>query len=507
MEKFEKSPQCYYGRLCDRLRRTEGGSGMRVKIIRKNFGGVEFGPEMRVLHLGGQSSANVERLKFELPQEWAGCAVTLHIQRQDGTLPTPILLDEEHSAAVGKEFTASPCGSWMLLALGEDGYRALTRPARYDCYETLNTDGDAEISPTQYELFVARVLGYATGAQESAKEARNAAAAAKQDADTAATAGANAARAAKMAQEAAGSAQGDAERAQRAADRAENFAPPEDGAVVSVNGRGGVVTLTAEDLGAVGANSAGYVKSISLTDRTLTLTFGDGSTKTMQTKDTTALENMTGILPAAHGGTGKNTPLTADDVGAVEKGSGDYLKSAELQNGELVLTFGSGDTVHYTLPAATTTTLGGVKLSDDFTADADGTLHLAGGTAPDPYPVGSIYQSTARTSPAALFGGTWEQIASERVLMGAGSGHAAGTTVEAGLPNITGSFVADVKKGEHKVSGAFTAGSAIASTGEYNSFSDVYKFSLDASKSNAIYGRSATVQPAAYYVHIWRRVA
>ena len=123
------------------------------------------------------------------------------------------------------------------------------------------------------------------------------------------------------------------------------------------------------------------------------------------------------------------------------------------------------------------------------------------------YPVGSIYQSTDPTSPAALFGGTWQEIAQNRVLMGAGSGHAAGTTVEAGLPNITGSFVADVKKGEHKVSGAFTAGSAIASTGEYNSFSDVYKFSLDASKSNAIYGRSATVQPAAYYVHIWRRVA
>ena len=124
----------------------------------------------------------------------------------------------------------------------------------------------------------------------------------------------------------------------------------------------------------------------------------------------------------------------------------------------------------------------------------------------NPFPVGSIYQSTARTSPAALFGGTWQEIAQNRVLMGAGSGHAAGSTVEAGLPNITGSFVADVKKGEHKVSGAFTAGNVIASTGEYNSFSDVYKFSLDASKSNAIYGRSATVQPAAYYVHIWRRV-
>lgn len=483
---------------------------MRVKIIRKNFGGVEFGPEMRVLHLGGQSSANVERLKFELPQEWAGCAVTLHIQRQDGTLPTPILLDEEHSAAVGKEFTASPCGSWMLLALGKDGYRALTRPARYDCYETLNTDGDAEISPTQYELFVARVLGYATGAQESAKEARNAAAAAKRDANKAEAARMEAATAASEAGAAQSAAEGSASRAERAAARAELTAPS-DGAVRSVNGKGGVVTLTAEDLGAVGANSADYVKNISLTDRTLTLTFGDGSTKTMQTKDTTTLENMTGILPVAHGGTGKNTPLTADDVGAVEKGSGDYLKSAELQNGELVLTFGSGDTVHYTLPAATTTTLGGIIVGDGLRVSDKGVLSCDF-VIPEvdkltAYPVGSIYQSTSYTSPAALFGGTWQEIAFNRVLMGAGSGHAAGSTVEAGLPNITGSFVADVKKGEHKVSGAFTAGNEIASTGEYNSFSNVYKFSLDASKSNAIYGRSNTVQPAAYYVHIWRRVA
>ena len=157
------------------------------------------------------------------------------------------------------------------------------------------------------------------------------------------------------------------------------------------------------------------------------------------------------------------------------------------------------------LPVATATTLGGVKVGSGLTVDADGTLSADSALAA--YPVGSIFQTVSTTSPAALFGGTWQEIAQNRVLMGAGSGHAAGTTVEAGLPNITGSFVADVKKGEHKVSGAFTAGSAIASTGEYSNFSDVYKFSLDASKSNAIYGRSATVQPAAYYVHIWRRVA
>ena len=157
------------------------------------------------------------------------------------------------------------------------------------------------------------------------------------------------------------------------------------------------------------------------------------------------------------------------------------------------------------LPVATATTLGGVKVGSGLTVDADG--RLSADSALAAYPVGSIFQTVGNTSPAALFGGSWQEIAQNRVLMGASYAHAAGTTVEAGLPNITGSFVADVKKGEHKVSGAFTAGSEIATTGEYNNFSYVYKFSLDASKSNAIYGRSATVQPAAYYVHIWRRVA
>ena len=150
----------------------------------------------------------------------------------------------------------------------------------------------------------------------------------------------------------------------------------------------------------------------------------------------------------------------------------------------------------YVLPPATATTLGGVKLSGDFTADADGTLHLAGGTAPDPYPVGSIYQSTDPTSPAALFGGSWEEIASERVLMGASRTHAAGTTVEAGLPNIKFSFTAATVGGGNSSGDSYGYDSPSSSN-----------FNLDASKSNAIYGRSSTVQPAAYYVHIWHRVA
>ena len=124
------------------------------------------------------------------------------------------------------------------------------------------------------------------------------------------------------------------------------------------------------------------------------------------------------------------------------------------------------------------------------------------------YPVGSIYQSTDPTSPAALFGGSWEVIASERVLMGASSAHAAGTTVKAGLPNITGTLsnVMGTSYNSPSGSGAFSdeyKGRSLenGSSGGYSNIS------FDASKSNAIYGRSTTVQPAAYYVHIWHRVA
>lgn len=127
----------------------------------------------------------------------------------------------------------------------------------------------------------------------------------------------------------------------------------------------------------------------------------------------------------------------------------------------------------------------------------------------NPFPVGSIYQSTDATSPAALFGGTWEQIASERVLMGASSTHAAGTTAKAGLPNITGSFPTTTYGSNYnKTSGAFSLGSRITGNGEdSNSSFNSYYVSFAASGSNAIYGRSSTVQPAAYYVHIWRRTA
>lgn len=166
------------------------------------------------------------------------------------------------------------------------------------------------------------------------------------------------------------------------------------------------------------------------------------------------------------------------------------------------------------LPIATATTLGGVKVGSGLTVDADGTLSADSALAA--YPVGSIFQTVSTTSPAALFGGTWQEIAQNRVLMGAGNAYAAGTTVEAGLPNITGSLReanADSSpfrgsKASLKSSGALKFVEINTSWGGYRGDSgSTYDVYFDASRSNSIYGRSYTVQPAAYYVHIWKRVA
>ena len=149
----------------------------------------------------------------------------------------------------------------------------------------------------------------------------------------------------------------------------------------SVNGKGGVVTLTAGDVDAVQEDSAGYVKSIQLTGRTLTLTMGDGSTRTLQTKDTTALDGMTGVLGVEHGGTGKHTALTAADVGAYGKNQTyaktdvysreeTYSKTEVYNQKEADAKFGRP----YSLPPATADQLGGVKVGDYLDVDEDGTL-------------------------------------------------------------------------------------------------------------------------------------
>ena len=219
---------------------------MQIKITPRTLGGTEFTALPARLHLGAQNAEGVDRLVFQLPAEWAGCSVTLHIRHSDGTLAAPLVLDAAHSTPVGRSFTGWPAGQWMLAATDGSGYTAYTRPGRYDVYDILPTDGtEEEPSPSVYEQFIAQVSGQADAAvqaaQNSAASEASAARQAQAAADAAERAALNGSRAATS-----------ASRAENAALRAESFAP-EDGTLLSVNGKGGAVVLDAQDVGALAA--------------------------------------------------------------------------------------------------------------------------------------------------------------------------------------------------------------------------------------------------------------
>ena len=134
------------------------------------------------------------------------------------------------------------------------------------------------------------------------------------------------------------------------------------------------------------------------------------------------------------------------------------------------------------------------------------------------HPVGSAFFTISDDDPAQLFGGTWMKIAEDRAIMGASTTHAAGSTAEAGLPNITGDLASQKVGGG---AGPFRGNSnsvisdgALSITGidayyaGYSKYGGMeYSVHFDASASNSIYGSSNTVQPPAYYFNIWIRVA
>ena len=124
------------------------------------------------------------------------------------------------------------------------------------------------------------------------------------------------------------------------------------------------------------------------------------------------------------------------------------------------------------------------------------------------YPVGSVYITTSSTCPISNYIGTWELVSSGRVLQGSDSNHNAGTTIEAGLPNITGGL--SFSRSSLSSSGAFSSVSPTTRSlpsGNSSFLSGSYGCSFSASSSNSIYGKSDTVQPPAYVVNIFKRVS
>ena len=146
-------------------------SELSIRVRKQQDNGSSFRATPDNLYLGGVRSAKVDKLKFELPEEWAACAVTLHVQRLSGTLPDPQALDAENCVEVDRRWTLEKQGTWMLLAVGEGGYIAMTKPAQYTCYDTIDTDSTTEtIDPSVYEQFVDLVLKSVNEAKNAAKQ-------------------------------------------------------------------------------------------------------------------------------------------------------------------------------------------------------------------------------------------------------------------------------------------------------------------------------------------------
>lgn len=132
-------------------------------------------------------------------------------------------------------------------------------------------------------------------------------------------------------------------------------------------------------------------------------------------------------------------------------------------------------------------------------------------------PVGSYFITETEDDPNLLFGGKWQKLTGRYVLQCSDDTHAAGTTVEAGLPNIEGNIPLEMPGGGSPISGAgyralYNNYSAKGISGYTMDGSTVTRskdnfIRFDASRSNSIYGNSDTVQPPARIVNVWKRAS
>lgn len=128
-------------------------------------------------------------------------------------------------------------------------------------------------------------------------------------------------------------------------------------------------------------------------------------------------------------------------------------------------------------------------------------------------PVGSYFLTETEDDPNVLFGGRWQKLTGRYVLQCSDANHKAGTTVEAGLPNIVGQTNNAIQT--FSWDNSINAGiGAIVATPTRNELAGTHGtgyggvwIDFDASKSNSIYGNSDTVQPPARIVNVWKRVS
>lgn len=134
------------------------------------------------------------------------------------------------------------------------------------------------------------------------------------------------------------------------------------------------------------------------------------------------------------------------------------------------------------------------------------------------YPVGSIYTSVNSTSPASMFGGTWEQL-KDRFLLGAGSSYSNGATggaathtlTQAQLPVLSGSVKFNKGTSSRGIiaepSGVFSATDETTNEGVPEAGTANQAGNYRILHFNAGSGQAHNNMPPYLAVYMWKRVS
>ena len=130
------------------------------------------------------------------------------------------------------------------------------------------------------------------------------------------------------------------------------------------------------------------------------------------------------------------------------------------------------------------------------------------------FPVGAVYFGTMATCPLQTLGvGTWQALPPDKVIQIAGTRGSVGDTLNESLPNIKGTArFGDTNNGSallDNVTGAIYTyqSSSKWAVGAQNPATNNWNIGIDASRSSSTYQDNAPVQPDAYLLNGWRRIA
>lgn len=419
-------------------------SQLDIKIRKLQDNGSTFRANIETLYLGGVRSAKVDRLHFEVPEEWKACTISLHVQRLSGTLPDPQILDENNSVLVDRRWTLEKEGTWMLLAINDSGYIAMTKPGKYTCYDTIDTDTTTEnITPSIYEQFVAEVTKYAKQALESmnaAKASEEAAAkSAKEAANSAASmeesvrvSGENAKKAANSAAAAKKSEEAAAKSAEASENSAKKSAESESASKASAE-----KAKNSEEAAKKSEDAAALSETKSAASEKAAKTSEIAAKRALQdteTEHTAALQNIaqarTAALNDVAASTKTATAAGSASTAATKAGEAEKSKTAAATSATNAKASeeASKNWAEEAKKAANTDTTVSIKGAP---ADAAATRalieeSLAAQRAED-YARVKFWASNDPTSPASFIGGTWERVEGEFII-GASSAYPVGTT-------------------------------------------------------------------------------